>query len=154
MHFIQFWKGEFTSDDWDFFTKMSKGAAGNKPDAKIAAQQLIADVQDGFITWLYQNPAKTQERIRQIREADGDLFEKMVPDPAERAALKNIEMQSSWTRSDGVNAALQRKMTVGERALTAIDSMTEAEIIDLIKRDLLTIEARNLFASFNIDKVI
>jgi oxidase EvaA len=28
------------------------------------------------------------------------------------------------------------------------------QIIDLIKRDLLTIEARNLFASFNIDKVI
>lgn len=28
------------------------------------------------------------------------------------------------------------------------------QIIDLIKRDLITIEARNLFASFNIDKVI
>jgi len=131
----KFWKGEFTSQDWDFFTKMAKGAAGNKPDAKIAAQQLIADVQDGFITWLYQNPAKTQERIRQIREADGDLFEKMVPDPAERAALKNIEMQSSWVQSDGVNAALQRKMTVGERALKALDSMTEAEVIDLINKN-------------------
>ncbi|WP_435149793.1 NDP-hexose 2,3-dehydratase family protein [Candidatus Pelagibacter bacterium nBUS_32] len=27
------------------------------------------------------------------------------------------------------------------------------QVIDLIKRNLLTIEARNLFASFNIDKI-
>ena len=131
----KFWTGQFSSRDWDYFTKMAKGAAGNKPDAKIAAQQLIADVQDGFITWLYQNPAKTQERIRNIMEADSDLFAKIVPDIGDRKALENISQKSSWLQSDGVQAAMNRRMTVGERALTAINEMTEAEIIQFINKN-------------------
>ena len=131
----KFWNGTFTSADWDYFTKMAKGAAGAKPEGKLAAQQLIADVQDGFVTWLYQNPAKTQERIRQIMDADSDLFAKMVPDAGDRKALENIARQSSWLQSDGVNKAINRRMTVGERALTAIDEMTEAEIIQFINKN-------------------
>tara|TARA_B100000282_G_scaffold66397_1_gene44709 strand:- start:16290 stop:19394 length:3105 start_codon:yes stop_codon:yes gene_type:complete len=131
----KFWTGQFSSRDWDYFTKMAKGAAGNRPDAKIAAQQLIADVQDGFITWLYQNPAKTQERIRTIMEADSDLFAKIVPDIGDRKALENISQKSSWLQSDGVQAAMKRDMTVGERALKSIESMTEKEMIDFINKN-------------------
>jgi hypothetical protein len=131
----KFWNGTFTSRDWDYFTKMSKAAAGNKPEAKLAATSLIADVQDGFITWLYQNPAKTQERIRQVMDADNDLFAKMVPDAGDRKALENIARQSSWLQSDGINAAMSRRMTVGERALTSINEMTEAEIINFVNRN-------------------
>ena len=131
----KFWTGQFTSRDWDYFTKMAKGAAGNRPDGKLAATQLIADVQDGFITWLYQNPALTQQRIRQVMDADNDLFAKMVPDAGDRKALENIAKQSSWLQSDGINAAMNRRMTVGERALTSIDEMTEAEIIQFINKN-------------------
>ena len=131
----KFWTGQFTSRDWDYFTKMSKAAAGNKPEGKLAATQLIADVQDGFITWLYQNPAKTQERIRQIMDADNDLFAKMVPDAGDRKALENIARQSSWLQSDGINTAMSRRMTVGERALTSINEMTEAEIINFVNKN-------------------
>jgi|TARA_X000001382_G_scaffold17054_1_gene10659 hypothetical protein len=131
----KFWTGQFTSRDWDYFTKMSKAAAGNRPDGKLAASQLVADVQDGFITWLYQNPALTQQRIRQITEADNDLFAKMVPDAGDRKALENIARQSSWLQSDGINAAMSRRMTVGERALTSINEMTEAEIINFVNRN-------------------
>lgn len=131
----KFWNGTFTSRDWDYFTKMAKGAAGNKPEGKLAAQQLIADVQDGFITWLYQNPALTQQRIRQVMESDNDLFAKIVPDAGDRKALENIARQSSWLQSDGVNAAMNRRMTVGERALTSINEMTEAEIIQFINKN-------------------
>jgi hypothetical protein len=131
----KFWKGEFTARDWDYFTKMSKAASGNKPDGKLAANQLIADVQDGFITWLYQNPALTQQRIRQIMESDNKLFAKMVPDAGDRAALENIARQSSWLQSDGVNAAMSRRMTVGERALTSVNEMTEAEIITFVNKN-------------------
>ena len=131
----KFWEGKFTAKDWDFFTKMSQNAAGNKPEAKIAAQQLIADVQDGFITWLYQNPAKTQERIRQIMDADGDLFAKMVPNAADRAALEELAQATSWVQNDGIQAAISRRRTVGERALLAIDNMGEAELIEFINRN-------------------
>jgi len=131
----KFWQGEFTSKDWDFFTKMSQNAAGNKPEAKIAAQQLIADVQDGFITWLYQNPAKTQERIRQIMDADGDLFAKMVPNAADRAALEELAQATSWVQNSGIQSTVKRRLTVGERALLAIDNMGEAELIEFIGRN-------------------
>jgi hypothetical protein len=131
----KFWNGTFTARDWDYFTKMSKAAAGNKPEGKLAATSLIADVQDGFITWLYQNPAKAPERIRQIMDADNDLFAKMVPEAGDRKALENIARQSSWLQSDGINAAMSRRMTVGERALTAINEMTEAEIITFVNRN-------------------
>ena len=131
----KFWTGDFTSKDWDFFTKMSKAAAGNKPEGKLAAAQLIADVQDGFITWLYQNPTKAPARIREISEADGDLFAKMVPDAGERAALQKITQEGAWLQSDGVTAAMRRRMTVGERALTSINEMTEAEIISFINKN-------------------
>jgi hypothetical protein len=131
----KFWEGKFTSRDWDYFTKLSRAAAGNKPEAKIAANQLIADVQDGFITWLYQNPAKTQDRIRQIMDADNDLFVKMVPDAGDRAALENLAQKSAWVQSDGVQKTIGRQMTVGERALTAINEMNEAEIINFVNKN-------------------
>ena len=89
-----------------YFTKMSKSAAGNKPDAKLAANQLIADVQDGFITWLYQNPALTQQReggeLQLVTPADKILsIDSFSDTTGHYNANKDADMFRFFNASDG-----------------------------------------------------
>jgi len=127
----KFWSGEFNSSDWNVMTNWLISSS-KTPAGRDAANQLIRDVQNGFLQDLGSKPDLIAERIRIMKKQDNDLFLKLVPNAADRKAINDIAQRAAWIQSDAVQGALARDMSNGARSTTLIRTMTDNEVAKFI----------------------
>ena len=144
----KFWSGEFNSSDWNVMYNWLISSS-KTPAGRDAANQLIRDVQNGFLQDLASKPELIDQRIRDMIKNDDALFKKLVPNEADRKALEDIAQRSAWLKSDAVNAALERDMFNGERIKTLLAKMTQAEAHKFIEANggFMSNKALNMRAS-------
>jgi hypothetical protein len=124
-------------------------SASKTPAGRDAANQLLRDVQNGFLQDLGSKPDLIAQRIRTMKENDPELYLKLVPNAADRAAIDDIAQRAAWIQSDAVQTALARDMSNGARAITLINNMTDNEVAKFIAEGggFLSNRALNMRAS-------
>lgn len=127
----KFWSGEFNSSDWNVMSNWLISSS-KTPAGRDAANQLLRDVQNGFLQDLAAKPDLIAQRIRTMKENDPELYLKLVPNAADRAAIDDIAQRAAWIQSDAVQTALARDMSNGARAITLVKNMTDNEVAKFI----------------------
>jgi len=127
----KFWSGEFNSSDWNVMSNWLISSS-KTPAGRDAANQLLRDVQNGFLQDLAAKPDLIAQRIRTLKENDPELYLKLVPNAADRAAIDDIAQRAAWIQSDAVQTALARDMSDGARAITLVKTMTDNEVAKFI----------------------
>ena len=123
----KFWTGAFNVEDWNNLQKLIMTSRSQGPDGKIAGDNVLGNIRNGFLDWLKYDPTKIAQKLDDF-PPESELFQKLVPDAKTRTEIIKLRDEMGWANNSSIKSALAKDRTTQDNAFAIVENLTNKEL--------------------------